>query len=376
MSQQVQWILHTGGLYKVWREYIRSTPPLLEEKLRTIDPYDTDSVQQTIETFLSESRDEADNSLVHAQVLGASFDKVRLYREVCQRSIKDHLKSVEICYDKANTLTEAYSTLHRFVSGRGLTVTEGELCYSRIKAIDLAGQLLHGKRYDLRQIPTEITGEFYEHAKQKAISLGAPSPELLAISEELNTTKAALTALEARNLQLMSETEVKAAHLATQQLIPLTDGYLATLLLDAKRYYPNLDLKDYNQTLPNTPSLAGSKAQQSYNKIKNKVTAVQALRRYLHDTTSLPSERVQRFKDALHQYDHTFKQQQDSPWTTYVHKCLALIVNLAVIATGVGLIGFIAYSTATGKSPFFFSGSKDKGTRFATHCETTLMSSI
>jgi|GEM_PF-7127209 len=147
-------------------------------------------------------------------------------------------------------------------------------------------------------------------------------------------------------------------------LIPLTQKYLAHLRDQARKYFPN-DVEANGNTLPDAEAILDLAKREAYNKIQMKFNRVQALYAILDDTTQLikPSDRIKTFTQTLKEHERELKQHRDPAWRTFAKSCLAII---AIIGTGI--IPGLVYAAVTGKSPLFFSQSQ--GGKYADACQS------
>ena len=350
MDQQIQLFLAPEKEFKDAFELflsVLSGHPLAE--MREITPVSIASVQQKLTELLETPSDISQSNSatsvsvqIHmASLMCPEFRPLEAHLEANNYNTEHYLSKIEWLFDATTSLHQAYPELNPLVGEKKLTIDPQQLRFHRQNLILLAARILKEKNYNLRLAPTGISESFYQLIKQEAIVLGAPDPAV----EDLN----------ALNELLKSEKEQACGTIIHQKLKPLTTDYMAHLLTQAKKYYPEVTVNE-EAKLPdaviNNPS-----AQKAYNDIKNKFNNVQGLYQQLTaNQVALPSKRIENFSQALHTCEADLKLHRDPFWKAYFKSCLAV---LAIVATGIipGLICLAAYSTLTGKSPLFFSQS-------------------
>jgi hypothetical protein len=490
-------------------DYLKS----IKQQLSQVNPTNTDSFTKALGEEINKIQknrqlQEATKIKLMSFFTSKEAKQIQAHLETLEHDVDSYLSKIQYLYDAATSLLHAHQELTTLVGEQGLDIRPTELLIRSIALPTLAGSMLKGKNYDLHNSPKDVSEEFYNLAKNQAIALGAPSPEMaylekmtekqkekiiemskdkdrytldahekdkkiaameqktddlsneiaeknqLVVKQEqtineltqqgeinlaeikslqqkhvaelsqkeiqlvaakdtqieqiqslqqqltrLTQEKEALSSnhsaeieairqqhgaeLSQKEIQLVAakdtqieqiqqqsnvqknqlnqlntEKEATCFLLIHQKLSPLSTKYLHYLLIQAKKYIPELDKNDYNQMLPASDGLDDDiERKEAYDKIKAKYDAVQGL--YLQLTTTdvaLPSQRLTNFGNALQGCATDLKLHRDPFWKAYFKSCIAVI---AIIATGIipGILCLAAYSNISGRSPLFFSQS-------------------
>jgi hypothetical protein len=418
----------------------------IKTRLSAITPITLQNVQRAITTELDTiSQNETLTQEQKAQLIVWLTNHslaLREFFEAYQDSVEQYLVRMNELHDATLELCSISPQFAPLLGTKDLHIDVTKLLFYSRGLTNLAGLMLKEKSYDLRTTPDAVRLDFYTLAKQQAIALGAPSPDIEALTarvisqetitlnhqatirglqeaiaahettiadlqqavsgnetsirtlqgiidedkvtisglqerlaeytrtietlerthaekrhEQETTTESKIQQLTAAQQQLLSKSEIDCGFLIHHKLLPLTITYLHRILASAAQYVVIKDRNDSSQDLPSTVTHLSPGEQHAYEKIKLKFERAKHLHSVLTNTEMvLPSQRLATFKTQLETYQGELKQHMDPDWKVYFKSCMAI---LGILLTGIVpvVLGLIAYSQATGRSPLFFAQS-------------------
>jgi hypothetical protein len=275
------------------------------------------------------------------------------------RSEEDYLSEMAQLHQRLKEVHTAYPNLVLFLGDKNLNFEQENLARQQQRIIFAAGKLLKEKDYNLRRCPDDLDPAFYALAKNQAIALGAPSPEVEDLQDSIADLQRHELVAKQRTIDVQAEKEAIAFSSIHQSLLPATTQYLHYLRQEASQFIPGLDLSDYTQDLPDL--VLDSKKARAYAQVKNKFDKARTLYAALMDVerNHLPSARIQVFAALLKSCQDDLSLHRDPTWKVFCKVCMTV---LAVLATGIvpGLLGLLTYSHLKDKSPLFFGQSQGK----------------